>query len=263
MLTYLSCLKQYPPVYYYSAREPLPEEAGFGVVLALLLVYFVCFAVAVTSYVLTSLSVYTIAKRRNLSNPFLAWIPCIGVWTLGAIADDYDVRTGGKLRNWRKVLLAISLISTVGVVFMTVFMIVVSFAIAVAGQSGQIAPAMIGSFVVTYVVFFVAVMLSTALSYLSIICLYKLFESTVYEKALKYTIISLVVPLGCPILLMMCRNKGYEGLPPDFYPMPSEQGYDNAPQYGVPTYPTTSSDAPVYDVPVPDAPPSDDANINQ
>ena len=40
--------------------------------------------------------------------------------------------------------------------------------------------------------------------------MFKIFESTVPDKALKYFLISLVVPFAAPICLFLCRNKGYE-----------------------------------------------------
>ena len=42
------------------------------------------------------------------------------------------------------------------------------------------------------------------------VCLYKVFESTVPEKAIKYFLVSLLVPLGKSICLLRCRNQGYE-----------------------------------------------------
>jgi len=82
------------------------EMAGFFILFIVL--YLAMLAGAILSYVLSSLSVYTIAKRRMISNPWLAWIPLANYWTIGAIADDYDSRMGIK-RKWRVLLLTLSL----------------------------------------------------------------------------------------------------------------------------------------------------------
>ena len=67
-------------------------------------VLLICSMVGIASYVMTSLSVYTIAKRREINNPWLAWIPVANYWIVGSIADDYDEKNGIK-RKWRLHLL--------------------------------------------------------------------------------------------------------------------------------------------------------------
>ena len=56
-----------------------------------------------------------------------------------------------------------------------------------------------------------AASLAAAVAYIicQYICLFKIFESTVPEKAVKYLLLSILVPLAYPICLMKCRNKGY------------------------------------------------------
>jgi len=43
-------------------------------------------------YVLMALGLQTIARRRGITNAWLAWVPVLSVWVLGAIADDYQAR---------------------------------------------------------------------------------------------------------------------------------------------------------------------------
>ena len=45
--------------------------------------------VSVAAYVLTSLSLYTIAARRQIANPWLSWIPVVRIWVLGSLSDQY------------------------------------------------------------------------------------------------------------------------------------------------------------------------------
>ena len=42
----------------------------------------------IASYVLSSMAVYTIARRRGLRKPWLAWIPVANVWLLGSLSDQ-------------------------------------------------------------------------------------------------------------------------------------------------------------------------------
>ena len=57
-------------------------------------------------------------------------------------------------------------------------------------------------------------MILSVAGYLKIICTFKLFESTVPEKAVKYLILSILVPLASPICLFRCRNQGYSNPDP-------------------------------------------------
>ena len=43
----------------------------------------------IAAYVLTALALYTIAKRRGLNHPWLAWIPVASAWILGSLSDQY------------------------------------------------------------------------------------------------------------------------------------------------------------------------------
>lgn len=58
-------------------------------------------------YVLQALALYTIAKRRGLKKPWLAWIPIVNVWTLGEISDQYQYLVKGQVKNKRKILLGL------------------------------------------------------------------------------------------------------------------------------------------------------------
>jgi len=61
------------------------------------------------------------------------------------------------------------------------------------------------------------VIIATALQIITYICFFKIFESTVPEKALKYFLLSLLLPLAQPICLFLCRNKGYQHPDPMAY----------------------------------------------
>lgn len=70
-------------------------------------------SLGIVAYVLQALALYTIAKRRGLNKPWLAWIPVVNVWTLGEIADQYQSVANGKTKKKRKVLLGLSIAAMV------------------------------------------------------------------------------------------------------------------------------------------------------
>ena len=52
----------------------------------------------VADYVLSSIGYSKIALRRNITANWLAWIPVVRYWTIGAISDNYDSRKDIKRR---------------------------------------------------------------------------------------------------------------------------------------------------------------------
>lgn len=199
-------------------------------ILFLVLLYLIILGVGLVAYVLQSLGLQTIAKRRQINNPWLAWFPFGNYWIIGSIADDYDSKSG-KNYKWRKLLLTLSLVSVGAfiVVYIALFVFIFSM-IAISEASGyseEFPVGAIGPFVAIYIILILVIMGMAALQFCSYICYFKLFESTVENKALKYFLISLLVPFGMPICLFLSRNKGYENQPVYYY------GY---PQYAVPQY---------------------------
>ena len=82
--------------------------SGEGAILAgvFLTVLGIVSALGLLLYVLQAWSVYTIARRRGIRKPWLAWIPVAGVWTVGSIEgsaglDDRHLRYGCPLYGRR------------------------------------------------------------------------------------------------------------------------------------------------------------------
>ena len=191
---------------------------GITAVFVILLVYLILIGLGIANYVMTSLGFYTIAKRRQINNPWLAWIPFANYWTIGAITSEYDSRNGIK-RKWEVVLLVLSLLG-IGI-FIVTYIALIIYAIVITASFGEMTAAPSVGFVVPlivlYVIMILAAMAMGALQICYYICVFKIFESTVPEKALKYLLISVLVPLGLPICLLKCKDKGYSICPAPIY----------------------------------------------
>lgn len=171
-------------------------------------VYGLLFAYLIFTYVMQGIALQTIAKRRGIAYPWLAWVPYGVNWTLGAIASEYDLKNGIK-RRWDKVLLTISIIISVFEVLMYIAMFIGIMWIAIT-TSGHTSEEDAIIFVILMYLALIPMMLLVSLySTLATICVFKIFESTVPEKALTYFLIYLLVPFAAPICLFACRNKGY------------------------------------------------------
>ena len=185
------------------------EEMLIVMVGILLVAYLFLILVGIASYIMNAVALQKIASKRLIQNAWLAWIPIASSWLIGSIADEYDEKNGIK-RKWRVVLLVLSLISVIGIFAGYIGMVVSVVMMTMQETMSPELPNMIGLFIGAYVFILVAAIVATALSICNMICLYKIFESTVPEKSVKYLLISLLVPLGQSICLLICRNKGYE-----------------------------------------------------
>lgn len=193
-----------------------------GIILAmvLMLFYFGMFGIAIADYVLTSLSLYTIAKRRQINNPWMAWLPIANTWIVGSIADDYDAQN--KIpRKWRVVLLTLNAVTAGALILMYILLFGVLFSTAISASiSEYYSPTVeqiLPKFIPIYLLMFAMIFAAAASQSCSAVCMFKIFESTVPQKAVKYFLISLLVPLGKGLCLNKCKNKGYYKNPPYFY----------------------------------------------
>lgn len=94
---------EFGPGFEYYVSRNLPEMFfGLGrgvaalVLAAVLFVALLLVAIGVVTYVMQSLSLYTMAKNRGIDYAWLAWVPIGNSWILGALADDINARQGKK-----------------------------------------------------------------------------------------------------------------------------------------------------------------------
>lgn len=175
------------------------------------------FAIAV--YVMESLSLYTIAKRRGIHKPWLAWIPVGSEWIIGCISDQYQYVVKGKTRSLRKVLLILGIVVLIiaavlaascfdmlGTIFsnlerldnMTdeqVFELILTPALSALGIS------------------LITAILTIAMAVIEYIAIYDIYRSCSPENATAFIILSIFFSITLPIFLLICRNKD-GGMPP-------------------------------------------------
>ncbi len=91
--------------------------------------------IGIAAFVLTALSLYTIAKRRGIKKPWLAWVPVLNVWILGSIADQYRYVSKGEVKNRRKALLGLNIATAaiMLVLFVLLIWMVVELMLAAGG----------------------------------------------------------------------------------------------------------------------------------
>lgn len=192
--------------------------------LAFYIVYFlVMMGISVAVYVLQSLSIYTIAKRRGIKKPGLAWVPVANVWTLGCISDQYRYVAKGQVRNKRKWMLGLSI--AMWVAYVAFF---VAFGAVMVGVAGNALFAsdhteLIGGILGMGVTGLAMMGICVAMLVLQYMALYDLYRSCDPNNAVMYLVLSIFVSICQIVFLFLCRNKDL-GMPPR-KPQPVEPVY--------------------------------------
>lgn len=188
-------------------------EAGFtGAFFALFTVfaifYLALLAVGVLSYIFQSIGLYTIAKRRGILSPWLAWLPIGNIWIMGSISDQYQYVAKGRVKNRRKVLMGLTIAMLVFCVFMPIFAIII--AAAAASSGGVAALTAIVILVILYLSLIVAAIIAAVFQY---IALYDIYNSCDPNNGAIYLVLSILFGITQPFFLFACRKKDC-GMPP-------------------------------------------------
>lgn len=173
--------------------------------------------VGIGSYVLQSLAYYRIASRRGIKHAWLSWIPVGSIWILGCISDQYRYVVKRQIKNKRKTLLILGLVSLALAILVVVLSSVMigtalSFNYGYRGNS-QLVGDFFGSIFGIVVASLAMSALSIAMVILQYICLYDLFTSCDPSNNVTYLILSIFLGFLLPVLLFICRNKDL-GMPP-------------------------------------------------
>ena len=206
-------------MYDFPTDEMVP---GMEIMLAFYLVYFlIMMGISVAIYVLQSLSIYTIAKRRGIQKPWLAWIPVGDMWIRGCISDQYRYVVKGQVKNKRKWLLGLS--AAMWAVYVVFFAAFGSFMVAVIEDTHATEMFGVAGFFGMGATFLVMMALCVAITVLQYMALYDLYCSCDPNNAVLYLVLGIFVPICQIIFLFVCRKKD-AGMPPR-RPQPVEPVY--------------------------------------
>lgn len=192
------------------------NELAMGIVSGLLAgIPSLLFGVAV--YVLTALSLYTIAQRRGLNRPWLAWIPVVNSWILGSLSDQYRYVVKGENRSKRKLLLVMSILSAI----LSTVLCVMCVAVAVQAVFGVLQGFQANYLVRTvmdYVISLLGLLLvqlgvMIAYAVIRFMALYDVYKSLDPANSVLYLVLSILVSPTEPFFLFFNRNKD-SGMPP-------------------------------------------------
>ena len=186
-------------------------------------------------YILQAWALYTIAERRGIKKPWLAWIPVVNVWILGSISDQYQYVVKKQVKNKRKVLLGINIAIAVLVVIFVVALLCFFVSLAMMGISMElfssgnmpnsyIEPSTLNAFsdeigvlLLICLTAFPMLVLAIVQAVFTYMALYDVYRSCDPKNSTVYTVLSIVgnfvIDGVCCIFLMLCKEKDL-GMPP-------------------------------------------------
>ncbi len=188
------------------------EPFLFGMLIFLLVICFLIIIFSLVAYVLTALGVHTIAKRRGILNPWLAWIPFGYVWILGSLSDQYQYIVRGKIRRRSSLLLILEIIYAAAYVAIKVITTYLPFTV-----SGTDETAIVSYVLFTIMAALILVILALVLSVFTYIALYDLYSSCNPDRAVTFLLLSIFLSVTQPFFIFACRKKDL-GMSPENHP---------------------------------------------
>ena len=192
------------------------ELAGAALVIYLISMFF-SLAISVAAYVMQSVGLYSIADRRGIKKPWLAWVPVGNMWIMGCISDQYRYVAKGQVKNKRKSLLILNILMWVLMVaFFAVFAVIMVKALSMDPNgfvSDEQAFGLVGGLLGMLAVYLVMMGIAIAVTVIQYMALYDLYVSCEPGNGVLYLLLSIFVSWLMPILLLIIRKKD-GGMPP-------------------------------------------------
>ena len=178
----------------------------------------VSFGLAVLTYVLSSLGIYTVAKRRGIHNAWLSWVPVANVWILGSLSDQYRYVAKGQVKAKRKALIIMEIINAAVLVILVCVLVgaivgVVTDAAMGYASEEELFMSVVGPIMGVMVLMLPLAGLSIAILVVRYMALYDIYMSMEPENAVLYLVLSIFFNVTEPFFLFFNRQKD-KGMPP-------------------------------------------------
>lgn len=193
--------------------------------------------ISIICYVLMAIGMYTIAKRRGINHPWLAWIPFGSNWLLGCISDQYRYVVNGEEKSKRKWMLALDIITSIGVIVSLVMLVVSLFNVFLNIDSDmqlvmdeeammmELLTPMLGSLGILFLMLIPAIILAV----MRYMALYDLFASCEPDRKTVYLVLGIFFNIAMAVCVFISRNKDL-GMPSRIVATPDTPTWD-VPQY--------------------------------
>lgn len=174
-------------------------------------------ALGIATYILTALSLYTLAQRRGINHPWLSWVPVANVWILGSLSDQYRYVVRGENKSKRKTLLVLNILFALITTAIVVLAIAVAVNIVSAAMYGMNADAvandLVGPVLAIAGLALPLAGVSVAMMIIRYMALYDLYTSCDPGNNVLFLVLSILFHVTEPFFLLFSRNKDM-GMPP-------------------------------------------------
>ena len=176
----------------------------------------------IAAYVLTSWALYTIADRRGIKNPWLSWIPMVNCWIIGSLSDQYRYVVKGEVKNKRKTLLILNIISAVVALTLVIVGLVMAvqtatslFGISVTNSDLglEFLDTALGMVVAGFAMAVPILALHIAIKVVRYMAMYDIYTSCTPKNNVIFLVLSIIFPITEPFFLFFTRDQD-EGMPP-------------------------------------------------
>ena len=193
--------------------------------------------VGIAAYVLSAWALYTIATRRGIKNPWLSWIPVVNCWIVGSLSDQYRYVVKGQVKNKRKTLLILNIISAVVALALVIAGLVTAVQTATSffgmsmtgGWRPEFLDTALGMVMAALAMAVPILGLQIAIKVVRFMALYDIYTSCSPQNNVVYLVLSIIFGITEPLFLFLCRDKD-EGMPPrkqDPVPPPPQEPWND------------------------------------
>ncbi len=154
-------------------------------------------------YIFLSLSLFTLAKRRGILHPGLAWVPVCGArWIMGSLADQYVYFAEGKVKYQRRLLLwlEVGMYVLLGLFFALVGGLVAGAVLQNETQAVTMAIWMLLGY-------FLLLAEAIVFAVFQYIALYRIYKSCDPKNTTLFLVLSILFNITMPFFLFACRKK--------------------------------------------------------
>ena len=198
--------------YEYIFEEMMDAGLGYS-----LLANFGSGILGIVGYVFMALGLYTIAQRRGIKNPWLSWVPVVNCWIIGSLSDQYRYVVKGEVKNKRKTLLILNIITctiSAAMIVVSIGMIagVTKSAIAGTGEA-EIMNAVFGPLLGILGLCLPLLGVSIATAVVHYMAMYDIYTSCTPGNNVVFLVLSIIFSVTEPFFLFFTRNRD-DGMPP-------------------------------------------------
>ena len=187
--------------YYYNELPTVGMDEEAVIVLGILLVFLgIVLVCCLVGWILSSVSLHKVAKRRGIRHAWLAWLPIGSEWVLGSISDQYQHLVQGKVNSRRKILPILSLSSLV-VAIVYVVLTIMAELMLIDGEAVGGALLAVGIPYLLFLGVYIAAMVFLH------ICNYDFYRSCKPQSAVVFLVLGIILPVCQPFFYFACRKK--------------------------------------------------------